>query len=560
MIIGLDVGGTHTDVVLLNSQGVVHTVKVSTDPKNLFQTILSGIKSVISTTDSRHIQRLVLSTTLTTNAIVQQQHTPVGMIVMGGPGIDPEHFRTHEDYCVVSGAMDHRGREVEPVQDRQINAILKKFKSKGIGQIGVVGKFSVRNPEHEMAVFKHAKSQFEKIFLGHQISGNLNFPRRIATTFLNALVYPIHKNFFQAVRDGLSRIGLNVPIYIMKADGGTMNFESSIDFPGQSILSGPAASVMGSVAFCPPHAEALVFDIGGTTTDMAVLIDQAPLLDPLGIRVGAYKTLIRSLKTHSIGIGGDSWVRLNGRQIIIGPERKGPAMAHGGAHPTPTDALAVLNQLKSGDRLRARQGIAPLAAALGKTVEETAAAIFDQTCQTMLQEAHNFIQRINRKPVYTVHELKEGHQVDPRTILIIGGPAPHFARRIDALSRFQVGVVPHWQVANAIGAALARTTTEISIFADTEQGMLTAPEERLTRKIDKTFTSDDAVAMAFDLLKQKARQTGATDPDLVMEIVEKQQFNMVRGFYSTGKNIRVKAQIKPGLIHGYDDIADQLSG
>src|SRR5690606_2548852 len=104
---------------------------------------------------------------------------------------------------------------------------------------------------------------------------------------------------------------------ILKADGGTMSFESSIDFPGQTILSGPAASVMGSIAFAPENEETLVLDIGGTTTGMAILIHQVPLLNPSGIQLGNFKTLIRSLETHSIGLGGDSAVRLENGKLKV---------------------------------------------------------------------------------------------------------------------------------------------------------------------------------------------------------------------------------------------------
>jgi N-methylhydantoinase A len=150
----------------------------------------------------------------------------------------------------------------------------------------------------------------EQVFMGHQFSGNLNFPRRIATTYLNAAVYPVHKSFFEAVKRSLEKKGLDVPIRILKPDGGNMNFESSFDQPAQTILSGPSASVMGALATAPSSGATLVLDIGGTTTDMAILIDGVPLLAPLGIEIGDYKTLIRALQTQSIGVGGDSVVRL----------------------------------------------------------------------------------------------------------------------------------------------------------------------------------------------------------------------------------------------------------
>ena len=559
MLIGLDVGGTHTDVVLLSNEGVARTVKVPTDPTHLFDTVLKGLDAVMADIDPVSIKRVVLSTTLTTNAIVQNKIPPVGMIVSCGPGIDPEFYRTSSHYHAISGTIDHRGREIDPVRPDRILEIIGILKKSGIRQLGIVGKFSVRNPAHELAIYEMAKGSFESVFMGHKLSGALNFPRRIATTYLNAAVFPVHKEFYQAIEQSLKQKGLDVPIRILKSDGGNMNFQSSIDFPVQTILSGPAASVVGSMLFADPESEMLVLDIGGTTTDMSILVNGAPLLNPWGVAVGPYQTLIRSLETLSIGIGGDSSISVNSsRDIKIGPDRKGPAMAFGGPAPTPTDALLIMGKEIGGDREKAIQGFAPIAQALDMPIEAAARKIFERTCRLILLEARKMIRRINRKPVYTVYEMLEGHKVKPRDILVLGGPAPHFAECINAVSDFKAAVVPRWSVANAIGAALARTTSEVILFADTEQGIATSPGENFRKEIPNTFTKEEAISLALDLLKTKALKRGANAAFLEMEVVEDQEFNMVRGFYTTGKNIRVKVQVKPGLIHGYDELIRKL--
>ncbi|MBI5592410.1 MAG: hydantoinase/oxoprolinase family protein [Deltaproteobacteria bacterium] len=559
MIIGLDVGGTYTDVVLLGDEGIVRAIKVLTDAKALFKTVLSGLDIITEGIPPENIRRIVLSTTLTTNAIAQAKISDVGMIVSGGPGIDPELYRTHPHYVSVCGSIDHRGREIEPVNTCEIEEFARQFAAIGIRHVGVVGKFSTRNPQHEMLIYERIQPYFEKVFMGHQISGNLNFPRRIATTYLNAAVFPIHKQFFEAVQQSLEKKGLRIPIHIMKADGGTMNFAASMGFPAQTILSGPAASVMGSLAFAFDDEESLVMDIGGTTTDMAILVNHVPVLNPLGICLGPYKTLIRSLESHSIPVGGDSRVSIQEGRIHIGPERMGPAMAYGGSVPTPTDALCVMGKLKSGDKEKSVQGFCAIAHDLGCSIEDAAVRVFDHTCRTILKEACVLIDRINQKPVYTIHELQEGYRVNPQKILILGGPAPYFAQHFEKISGFRVGVVPRWDVANAIGAALARTTCEVSLFADTQQGIAMAPEEAFTAIVTQDFSNSDAVQAAGELLEQKAVRQGASREEIEIEVVENQQFNMVKGFYTVGKNIRVKVQIKPGLIDEYDTIAGILS-
>ncbi|CAN2048113.1 Hydantoinase/oxoprolinase [Candidatus Magnetomoraceae bacterium gMMP-13] len=548
MIIGLDVGGTNTDVVLLGDEGVLRQIKVPTEPDNLLNSVWTGLEEVIKGISPEKISRAVLSTTLTTNAIAERKIPEVGMIVSAGPGIDPKFFKTCKHYFNVEGSIDHRGREISSINKAEIKTIADIFEKHGIKNVGVVSKFSTRNPKHEIEIKEALGDRFDYVILGHNLSGSLNFPRRIATTYLNAAVYPVHKRFFEAVQTSLKKHGLSVPIYILKADAGTMNFKSSLNVPGQTILSGPAASVMGSLPYVSGNMDSLVLDIGGTTTDMAVFVDKAPLLDPFGIELGGYKTLIRSLRTHSIGLGGDSRVRVKEGNITIGPDRKGPAMAFGGPEPTPTDALFVLDKTKEGNKEASIKGFEILAKELNLSIKETATKVFDLACQKIFDAAHEMIREINSKPVYTIHDMHEGLQVKPKEILVLGGPAQYFASRLDELSDYKVRVVPKSSVANAIGAAIARTTCQVTLFADTDQGVVSAPEENFYQKAGSTFNEEDAVKQTEKLLKEKALRRGATEEELEIEIVECSQFNMVRGFYTAGRNIRVKMQVKPGLI------------
>ncbi len=556
MILGLDVGGTNTDVVFLSPKGVQKYVKVPTQPDNLFKSVLSGFTLILEDVDPGLVERVVISTTLTTNAIVQQTVTPVGIIVSAGPGIDPENFRTGDQYYAVGGSINHRGREIEPINEAEIQIVGEKLKKAGIEYVGVVGKFCVRNPSHEILIKRILDKQFKQIFLGHHVSGNLNFPRRIATTYMNAAVYPLHKDFFQAVEQSLEEMGLTVPIQILKADGGTMTLAASMDFPAQTVLSGPAASIMGAIPYAPEGQDAVVLDIGGTTTDIAFLVDKTPLLEPVGIQRGGYKSLIRSLRTVSEGIGGDSALRINDKnKLTVGPDRMGPAMAFGGSVPTPTDALVVLGLMDSGDQDRARQGIKSIAGQLGMEEKEAAEHIFKICCNIILKKTFEMIDTLNSKPVYTVHDFLEGYKFSPDTILLMGGPARFFAEKIQDMYQLETIAVPYASVANAIGAALARTTCEVTVNADTEQGVVTAHEEDFAEPVSKSFSKDDLVETAYSLLKDKAENAGA-DPDNLneVEVVEFQEFNIVRNFSPRGKIFRMKIQLKPGLIHGYESM------
>ncbi len=221
--------------------------------------------------------------------------------------------------------------------------------------------------------------------------------------------------------------------------------------------------------------------------------------------------------------------------------------------------MFVLGMIRAEGLEKAEAGLRPLAGALDLSVEKAAGKIFDAACHTILDEAERMIDRINAKPVYTVHEMLDGHRVKPKKLLILGGPALYFANRLEEISAFKVGVVPRWAVANAIGAALARTTCEVTLFADTDRGTVTAPEENFSQSVKSNFSVSDAVDMSFGLLRTKAIGCGANPDHLELEVVEQMSFNMVRGFYTTGKNIRVKTQVKPGLIHGYDPVAGKLT-
>jgi N-methylhydantoinase A/oxoprolinase/acetone carboxylase beta subunit len=310
--------------------------------------------------------------------------------------------------------------------------------------------------------------------------------------------------------------------------------------------------------FASENEETLVLDIGGTSTDMAVLVRGSPLLDPIGIEINGHKTLIRSLRTRSIGLGGDSALRLTDGELEIGPDRHGPPMAYGGPVPTPTDALVALRELSDGDVGASFAGLKPLADKLGVPVEQVAEQVLNKVCQKILDAVAQMITGINSKPVYTVHELLEEHQVKPQEILVLGGPAPAFAARFAAMTDSLVRVVPQWRVANAIGAALAKNTCEVALFADTEQGMAMAPEEDFSQPVGKDFDRQSAVGLACDLLHNKCVREGAPAEMVEMEVLEDLQFNMVRGFHTTGRNIRTKVQVKPGLIPEYREIARTL--
>jgi N-methylhydantoinase A len=548
MIIGIDVGGTHTDAVLVENSLVKKKVKVTTDNANIMGSLLMAVQKILSGEKIINISKVVLSTTISTNAIVQNKIDRVGMVLQLGPGLSPEMINFGKDCFFIRGYINHRGISLQEINEREVLGISEYFQEENIRHIGVAGKFSTRNPQHELAVAKILGNDDRHFSLGHCLSGQLNFPRRAATAYLNASVYSIHNSFVRQAELFMRKMGANIPIYILKADGGTILIDQSLSYPVQTIQSGPAAGVMGILATTGIREDAVALDIGGTTTDISVFADGAPLLEASGVTISGRKTLIRGLCTRSIGIGGDSAIHIKNAELFIGPEREGPAAALDGPFPTPTDALIVLGMATIGDSKKAVAALKPLAAELNMDVELIARQILDQTVAIIADNVLQFISEINDKPVYTIHELLEGKKIIPRLVYVVGGPAEAIAPSVAKRLGYPYKIPEHSEAANALGAALARTTAEITVLADTEKGVMTISEEGIKKKIPSTFSSQEAIAEGTEFLKLRALKMGAKMEDLEMEVTEKQEFNMVREFYTTGKNIRVKVQIKPGLI------------
>ncbi|MFZ2417614.1 MAG: hydantoinase/oxoprolinase family protein [Smithellaceae bacterium] len=547
MILGIDVGGTHTDAVLVQNLQLIKKVKVLTHPANIMASLLDVAKQLITGDNINNIDRIVLSTTISTNAIVQNKTNRVAMVLLSGPGLSPETLDLGKDAYFARGYVNHRGIPVKNINSRQIGEISSEISQNDIRYIGVVGKFSNRNPQQELDAAELLQDASRHISLGHTLSGQLNFPRRIATTYLNAAIHDIYQGFVQDVQKFVAKIGANIPVYILKADGGTILIEKSLECPVQTIHSGPAAGIMGVLATARMKEDAVALDIGGTTTDISIFADGVPLLEPSGVAINGRKTLIRGLCTKSIGVGGDSVVKIEKGEIIIGPQREGPAFALGGPFPTPTDAMIVEGIVSFGDKQKAEEAMTPIAKKLHMTIPDASRAIIEKMASLIADHVRQILMEVNNKPVYTIHELLEGKIIKPKILYVAGGPAaiaPFIAQNLG----YPYSIPEHSEVSNALGVALARTTAELTILADTEKREIIISEEGYVQSIPHSFSLADAVEAGKTALREKAATMGAKPEDIMIEVTESQEFNMVRDFYTTGKNIRVKVQIKPGLI------------
>jgi len=544
MYLGIDVGGTHTDAVVLDRGQVAGAGKVITQHDDLLVSVRAALENVLYEVKPKRIERLNLSTTLSTNAIIEGKTEDVGVVVSAGPGVDPENYRIGGHFHIVPGFIDHRGNEMQELDPEALRQAAERCS--GTRVCAVVGKFFTRNPAHEHALAGSLNNP-DFISLGHRLSGRLNFPRRIATAYYNSAVWRLYNQFADAVAASAKEFGITAPLNVLKADGGTLPLEMSRNLPVETILSGPAASVMGLIALADIQEDSLLLDMGGTTTDMAVFASGAPIVEREGIDMGSYPTLVRALHTRSIGIGGDSKVHLVEGRVLVGPERLGPAMCQGGTRPTLMDACNYLRLVSLGDREASAKGIEKLAGLWDMFPEKVARAAVDYAVEAIRQAVENMLADLNSKPVYTIFELLQGKSIQPRRVHIMGGPARVFQPLLSEALGKEVVAPEHYAVANAIGAALTRTTFEAELFADTEKGVLFIPKLDVEKRITSGYTLDDAKREVQEQLAGFLDKLGVSKEDRVLEITDASAFNMVDMFGGKGRNIRVKCQIRPGI-------------
>ena len=553
MLVGIDVGGTYTDAVLLDAGKVIRQIKVASEHGQVLASILTALDEILQGVETQRIERVALSTTLVTNAIVQGKLDPVGLFIMPGPGADWQG-RLAADPVVLSGYVDHRGRERQEIVVAEVKQAGQKLA--GVKLFAVSGKFAVRNPaqEQKVAGVLAAAMQPLHIACGATVSGNLNFIRRTNSAYYNAAVWQRFQDFADAAAAALAERGAAAPILILKADGGTLPLATARELPVESIFTGPAASALGVMGLCPPAKPAVSLDIGGTTTDIALWKGGAPLMDAKGAAIDGYLTAVRTFRLQSIGLGGDSWLRREAGKLLIGPERKGPAMALGGAEPTVTDALIVAGLCDFGDRKLAEAAMQRLLFP-GKSSQETARAIVDQAAEIVAAAVRAMLAIEAATPVYKVEDIVRPELLRPELLIGVGGGAAGLTPLIAEKLNIPWQVPALAMVANALGAALARPTLHISLRADTAGGEYTVPELGLRLPLtDRRYSIQQAGKQAALHLQEMAAAAEITADEI--EITFAEEFNLVRGFSTVGKIVHVGAQIKPGIIAGLVDTAE----
>ena len=550
MLIGLDVGGTYTDAVLLDGQQVIKKIKKPTDNEHLLDTLVSTLDPLLDAAQGEKLERIVLSTTLITNLIATKRIEPAALVIIPGPGLNPNTYDYHvPDTYLLSGAIDYRGREIEPLDQQNLKNCAEEIKKKGIKKAAVVGKFSQRNKKHEEEVASYLKEHIPNlcVMMGHQVTGRLNFPRRVHTTLLTLATQANYNSFYTEILKLLKKRGITAPLYILKADGGTLSFELSAAKPVETIFSGPAASTLGVLALTPEGETSVVVDIGGTTTDLALILSGRPLFASRGARVGDRLTQVRSFATSSAAVGGDSCLEVEDGALKIMPYRKGPAYCLGGPCPTPTDAMRVAGLTELGDEQKAIRAMEILGERLKLNPYKTAELILDITAERIISEIEKMFLSWEQEPAYRIWELRQKKKVRPHNLVGIGAASPVLLPLLGKKMGCNALIPPDAEVANAIGAALAKVNLRLTFHFDTERQFFFIEENGVQEKNTDVKTLADAESYAMNRLIEEGKKLGIAVDDKP-ELVYSEVFNMVRGWRTGGRLIDVCVQFPTGIL------------
>ena len=553
MLIGIDIGGTSTDGVLLQEGKILSSAKCLTDENDLKASIFTIIDELTQGVEISNIKRVALSTTLVTNILATGKGDRTALVVIPGPGLNLKNMQLFPRTFIIDGATDFRGRIIEPLNEEQVRKAGKLVSDAGITKAAVVGKFSPRNSDHERKTKELLLKEYPEleITLGSEISGQLNFLRRMATAYYTAMTQKKWTKFAISIEKALQDRGINSPVSILKADGGTMPLSVSLEHPCETVFSGPAASVMGAFALTIDEETSVVVDIGGTTTDLALILQGKPLYASKGASIEGHYTSIRSFNMRSIALGGDSAVRPAGAQVTIGPDRAGLAACFGGPVATPTDAINFLEDGKLGELDLSREALEKISIPLGLSAKKLAELIVNQFVDSVEENIRKMFKAWEEEPAYKVYEVVNKRAVQLDKVVGIGGAAKAFVPLISKRLKCRSLVHSYAQVANALGAAVARPTLSLILHADTQEKYYNLNFGGIFGRVPGSFNLDNAKEMAKKHLEEIMAKQGLAQYVNQYEFFLEEQFNTISGYSTTGKIFDIGIQIPPGVINDY---------
>lgn len=346
--IGIDTGGTYTDAILFDfeTQQVLGSAKSLTTKQDLSIGILGALDQLPASLTAQ-AEVLSLSTTLATNACVEDKGGSAKLIFFGGdPRVIQESGSKYglppvEDVCVLPCRTTFSG-EVQQEPDWDLfRSIIPQLE--GVDGVGIIELYSMKN---NAVIEKKAKEIFQQhssipVVCGNELFSELNCLQRGSSTLLNARLFSVIQDFLNAIKTAMDQRGIHPTVVIMRSDGSLMSQEFASLRPVETLLCGPAASVIGGARLAK-EPNSVIIDMGGTTTDMALVKNDIPVMAENGIRIGKWKTYVSGLYVKTFGLGGDTAIHYQNKQLILEPYRVIPLCVLAKQHP---DILPELREL-----------------------------------------------------------------------------------------------------------------------------------------------------------------------------------------------------------------------
>ncbi|MGH7563565.1 MAG: hydantoinase/oxoprolinase family protein [Gemmatimonadota bacterium] len=472
ILIGSDTGGTFTDLVRIDDSGV-RTWKVPSTPDDFARGVLDGVAHLLDTASSPEVE-LVHSTTVATNALLERKGSRVALVATRGfrdvlaigrqarpalydlavakpPPLVPDELRLEVDERV-----DASGEVLEAVDPEAIERVLERALEAGAESIAVSLLFSFLHPGHERAVGEAARRRGLPVSLSSEVSAEFREYERTSTTVINAYVGPVLERYLERLAEGLGERGVS-RLRIVHSNGGSVSSHAAVGHAVHSVLSGPAAGVMGALSAATEalgdDPRIVTFDMGGTSTDVA-LVRGAP--DRLSESVvGGHPLQIPMIDVHTVGAGGGSiaWIDVGGA-LRVGPESAGadpgPACYGLGDHPTVTDAHVVLGRIAPSRFLGGRMPILP----------DRSLAVMDELGHRMGVGAEAAARAViavvdsGMERALRVVSVRRGHDPRDTTLVAFGGAGGlHACELAETLGIAAVLVPKDPGVLSALGAA-----------------------------------------------------------------------------------------------------------
>ncbi len=475
MRIGIDVGGTNTDAVVMDGVNVVATTKTPTT-ENITDGIVSALRTVVksSNLDVESIDGVMIGTTHFTNAMVERRRLePTACIRLGLPATVclPPLVDWPDDLAQVlgnhtylaHGGHEFDGREISAFDADEVRNIAENIQSKGINAIAISSVFSPVNSEFESKTSEIVRETLPdaNITLSSTI-GRIGLLERENAAVMNACLRKLAVATVSGFKEALSEMNISAPFFISQNDGTLMNADFAAEYPVLTFASGPTNSMRGA-AFLSNLKDAIVVDVGGTTTDVGVLQQGFPRVAATAVSIGGVRTNFRMPDTLSIGLGGGSIIQEN--PIKVGPQSVGfeltqKAQVFGGSVLTATD-IAVAGGLASvGNQDYVSNIDSPLIERVTKEIQEMVSVAVDR--------------------------MKTSASLVPA--VIVGGGSILIQDQIEGTS--EILKPNHYSVANAIGAAIAQVGGETDrVFSLAEMSRDEALAEAKTEATDRAASA-----------------------------------------------------------------------